>query len=320
METLLSDINMMQLIIFITVVDEGGFSKAGNVLHMTQPAVTKSISRLEAALDLKLFNRTTRRMEITPQGRYLYEQWKPLLLQLQAAYHQVQQTNNVQELRIGTTSTTNPELYFWPLADRFKTLFPSVELQVESDSMEILTQKLIQHEYDLVFLPHFEHYSLDERNIPWKWAAINNVYAYMRKDHPLANKNALALSDLKDEGLIILDEAHNPNYIRDIYELFGHEGLRPNISRALRNAYTVRAAIRDLKGIIIADAYFDFSENDRITRLPLEGYFNGIICAWNPPVTTPGLQDFLEIIDKSCDIKVGDRFIPLKSNDFDEPR
>lgn len=297
MDTLLSEINMMQLIVFITVVDEGGFSKAGNVLHLTQSAVSKSISRLEAALSLQLFNRTTRRMEITSQGRYLYEQWKPLLSQLQSAYRQTQLSERNQVLRTGTTSTTNPELYFWPLADHLKRNFPETKLLVESDSMEVLTQKLILHEYDLIFLPHFEHYRLDAENIPWKWAARDNVYVYMRKNHPLADKRWLTLSDLKNEGLIVLDQAHNPNYVRDIYELFEKEGLRPNISGSMRNAYTVRAAIRELQDVLIADAYFDFSETDRITRRPVKGYFNGIICAWNLPVSAPGLENFLAIID-----------------------
>lgn len=297
MDTLLSDIHLMQMIIFITVVEEGGFSKAGEVLHMTQSAVTKSISRLEAALQLKLFARTTRRMEITREGRYLYDHWQPLLLQLQAAARQAMRLKEHREIRVGTTSTANPELYFWPLADRFKNIHPDIDLLVESDSMEILSEKLLHNEYDLVFLPHFEHYFLDEQHIPWKWAAKDHVYAYLPKGHPLAKKPRLCLRDLKDEGLVILDEAHNPNYVKDIYELFASEGLTPNIAGAMRNAYTIRAVGRDLKGIIIADAYFDFTENVHTTRIPIDGHENGIICAWNPDGAKGCIQRFLDMMD-----------------------
>ncbi len=68
-------------------------------------------------------------------------------------------------LRVGLTSTTNPELYFWPLADAFQKKYPQIQLSVESDSMEILRDKLLSGEYDLVFLPDFERYSLEDP--PW---------------------------------------------------------------------------------------------------------------------------------------------------------
>lgn len=299
MSFLLSDINFMQLIIFITVAHEKSFSKAAKQLHLTQPAITKSIARLEAQLGLVLFIRTTRKFSITPEGELLYTKWEPLLQGMEdallsaVAIHLQKNTC----LKAGTTSTTNPYLYFWPIADQFKKAFPEIELIVESDSMEILLEKLTANEYDLVFLPHFERYSIEREGLRWQWAAKDRAFAYMPKEHPLAVETELRLKDLENYGLVILDEAHNPNYIRDIQELFSEAGIKPHITRTMKNAYTVKASGRDLKDIIIADAYFDFPPGTPVVRVPINGHYNGIICAYHPENPSVALKNFLKLLE-----------------------
>lgn len=302
MTSLLSNINFTQIIVFITVARESSFSRAAAGLHMTQSAVTKSIARLESVLNLSLFSRTTRQVCLTPEGECLFLQWEPALKAMDDALasalliHQQQNTS----LKAGMTSTTNPYLYFWPLADQFSKDFPDVELLVESDSMEILREKLAANEYDLVFLPHFERYSLEDTNLCWQWAAKDHAYAYMPPTHPLAQKTSLTLKDIKNYGLVILDKAHNPNYIRDIGEMFCTENLSPKITRTMKNAYTIKASSRDLKDIIIADAYFDFPPGTPILRLPIEGQYNGIICAYHPANPSPALKNFLKYLPEAA--------------------
>lgn len=230
----------------------------------------------------------------------LYRKWSPLLFSMEEALICAQQIHQEQNLylKAGMTSTTNPYLYFWPIADKFKQLYPQIRLIVESDSMDILREKLENHEYDIVFLPHFEHYSLEKKELCWCWAAKDHVYAYMPDNHPLAGKNYLELADLKNYGLVILDEAHNPNYIKDINELFSGEDFKPKITKSIKNAYTIIASKRDIKDIIIADAYFDFAPSSSTVRIPVKDHFNGIICAYHRKNTSDALKKFLNIVNK----------------------
>lgn len=64
-------LNFHQLHIFHTVADKGSFSTAAQALHMTQPAVTMQIQTLEEQLGVKLFVRTTKKIELTEAGREL---------------------------------------------------------------------------------------------------------------------------------------------------------------------------------------------------------------------------------------------------------
>jgi DNA-binding transcriptional LysR family regulator len=67
------------------VVDTGSFVKAADVLDMTQSGVSRAIARLETRLGIRLFDRTTRSVKLTDEGRRLYEEIAPLLAGLEEA-------------------------------------------------------------------------------------------------------------------------------------------------------------------------------------------------------------------------------------------
>ncbi|MFJ3486166.1 LysR substrate-binding domain-containing protein [Pseudomonas sp. NPDC090202] len=67
------------------VVDSGSFAKASEVLDMTPSGVSRAIARLEARLGIRLFDRTTRSVKLTDEGRRLYEEIAPLLAGLEEA-------------------------------------------------------------------------------------------------------------------------------------------------------------------------------------------------------------------------------------------
>lgn len=71
--------------VLAAIVRGGSFSSAGNALNMSQSGVSRSIARLEARLGLRLFERSTRSISMTDEGRRLYEQIGPLLTGLEEA-------------------------------------------------------------------------------------------------------------------------------------------------------------------------------------------------------------------------------------------
>ena len=67
------------------IVDCGSFNRAGEMLDMSQSGVSRSVARLEARLGIRLFDRTTRSVALTDEGRRFYEQIVPLLAGLEEA-------------------------------------------------------------------------------------------------------------------------------------------------------------------------------------------------------------------------------------------
>lgn len=79
------DVDLRHLRYFLAVAEEGGFTAAGRKLHVAQPTLTRCIRGLEEALGVRLFDRTTRRIQLTAKGRRLHEELVPVLRQLQAS-------------------------------------------------------------------------------------------------------------------------------------------------------------------------------------------------------------------------------------------
>ena len=71
--------------VFAAIVDVGSFAAAGEVLDMSQPGVSRAVARLEARLGIRLFDRTTRAVSLTDEGRRYYEQVIPLMAGLEEA-------------------------------------------------------------------------------------------------------------------------------------------------------------------------------------------------------------------------------------------
>jgi DNA-binding transcriptional LysR family regulator len=71
--------------VMLAIVDSGSFVGAADVLDMTQPGVSRAVARLEARLGVRLFDRTTRSVQLTDEGRRFYEQVVPLLGGLEEA-------------------------------------------------------------------------------------------------------------------------------------------------------------------------------------------------------------------------------------------
>lgn len=298
MDMALSNITMMQIIIFLTVAEEQGFARAAKKLHMTQSAVTKSIAKLEQDLDVTFFYRTTRTFELSESAVMLYNSFKPHFIAMQKSFHEAYTFShqNRQVIRIALLNTTNPKTYFDFYAKRFSQICPEVELDVVSDSLENQRLFMSQYKYDIIFIPDFEHYELDRRNLPWKWVAKAPVQIIMSKEHPLAGRHSLTLDDIIDERYVIIDDHQNPNYLEYLRRLCGSRGRYPDIAKKYYSTSAIHSILK-LDGILLVDNFFVLQNIEGIVRIPLEEYENGLICTWNEPFRTNSIKQFIKMMD-----------------------
>ncbi|WP_144109358.1 LysR family transcriptional regulator [Paraburkholderia sp. BCC1886] len=129
-----------ELTAFITVVEAGGFSAAARRLDDSQSGMSKSISALEKRLGVLLFNRSTRSVTLTDQGRKYYDRIKPLLEEMDEADGEL--TSSALEVsglvRIAAPSTFG-RLHVLPLIPQLLVRHPKVELDLSlSDSVRDL--------------------------------------------------------------------------------------------------------------------------------------------------------------------------------------
>ncbi|WP_424693446.1 LysR family transcriptional regulator [Erwinia sp.] len=116
---------------FVASVEQGSFTAAAGVLHLTSSAVSKSVARLEARLGSQLFERTTRRLSLTDAGQAFYETCTRVLTELSEAESVLaaQRTIPVGRLRIAVPHTYG-RMQVVPLLNEFCLQNPEMQVSL----------------------------------------------------------------------------------------------------------------------------------------------------------------------------------------------
>ncbi|OXX72409.1 LysR family transcriptional regulator [Vibrio anguillarum] len=134
---------------FILVVNEGSFTAAAQKLGVTPSALSKLITRLEQALSVKLFERTTRQLLITQAGKRVYDQ---SLLMVNAAQQAVELSTSDHTEPAGALTVAAPEAFLnsvlQPLVLPFLTQYPEIQLKLRAADGAI---DLFKHNIDVAF-------------------------------------------------------------------------------------------------------------------------------------------------------------------------
>lgn len=115
---------------FIAAVDEGGFSAAARQLNKTPSALSKLISRLEERLNVRLFLRSTRQLQLTHEGEVFYQQCKKVLSQVEQAEQAVCSNKLPSGLVRISCNIPLGKHYLIPLLNEFNRQYPKIQLNI----------------------------------------------------------------------------------------------------------------------------------------------------------------------------------------------
>lgn len=128
--------------VFTRVVEQGGFSAAARALAMTPSAVSKLVARLEARLGLRLFNRSTRQLQLTAEGRVFYERSRRVLADIDEAERLAASAAAPRGLVTINTNVPFGVHVLLPLLPRFLGRHPGITLDVQlTDEVVDLLEK-----------------------------------------------------------------------------------------------------------------------------------------------------------------------------------
>jgi len=141
---------LQQLVTFCTVVDEGGFTRAAEVLGLSQPAVTKQVKSLEKELRAVLLTRAGRRVNLTPAGEIVYSYARRIIHTIEECQGALENlaTPGYGRLTIGAVSTvaifTLPEIL-----GAFVKQQPLVTVHVRTGTIDQVLTMVLRNEMDL---------------------------------------------------------------------------------------------------------------------------------------------------------------------------
>lgn len=215
--------------VFCKVAQHKSFSGAAQELFLSQPAVSQSVRQLEEQLGMQLFVRSSKKVELTPQGSILYEYASSALGLLESAEQQLSglQTLGAGQLRLGAGDITARHLLL-PALERFHQLYPKVHLSIfnrtSASSLELLHAGRIDAAF--VNLP------IEDDRITVHWESpVQDIFVAGQKFAELKDK-PLTARQLARLPLIMLEHKANSRvYVQRFFLRQGVE-LQPEIELA----------------------------------------------------------------------------------------
>lgn len=190
---------------FIAIAETGSFSQAAQKCHVAQSSLSKSIQKLEAEADTKLFVRLKRRTVVTPAGSLLLARARRALNEIEAAKRELVDARSLRRgsVTVGALPTISP--YFLPrVITQFTQKCPDLQMNVVEETTENLLRLVDKCEVDLALtslpIPNngFDHELLFREEL---LLAVPST-------HRLAVQDKVALSDLESERFILMKDEH----------------------------------------------------------------------------------------------------------------
>ena len=222
------DINYELYKVFYHVAATLSFSEASKQLFISQSAVSQSIKVLEKKLNQNLFIRSTKRVQLTPEGEILFKHIQPAMNLIKQGETQLLEANTLNggQLRIGASDTIC-RYYLVPYLNRFHKQYPRIHIKVTNQT-SIQCAALLEHgQVDLIVV-NYPNSALSENHIFKTINEFHDVFVANRQYFPLEHE-ALSLQDLQRNPIMMLDrKSTTSEFLHSIFQR-SHLDLAPEI-------------------------------------------------------------------------------------------
>ncbi|MFS0562075.1 LysR family transcriptional regulator [Terribacillus sp. 179-K 1B1 HS] len=213
-----------QLEYFQTLAREQHVTRAAQLLSITQPALSRSINRLESQIGTPLFDRQGRTIKLNKYGELLLKRVDLILKEFEEGKNEIQSLLDPDKGEIslgflhtlGTTIVPN-------IIGAFKEKFPQVRFHLKQNHSNWLLDNLQSGDLDLCLLSSFPM----ESNIAWTPLWQEELFLFFPKNHPLAKQESITLEEVADEPFILMEEGYALRVTID--SIFEQVGIRPKI-------------------------------------------------------------------------------------------
>ncbi|RAV19934.1 selenium metabolism-associated LysR family transcriptional regulator [Paenibacillus contaminans] len=242
-------INFHQLHIFYTVAEKGSFSSAAQALHMTQPAVTMQVQSLEEQLGVKLFVRTTKKIELTEAGR-------ELMPYARRSIELIQETESAMasychkltgRLHLGASLTVGE--YMLPrLLGPFNEEYPQISVSLKVINTTQIVEEIAQHTLNFGLVEAL----VDHPDMQSDAVLSDELKLIVPSGHPLAKQTKITMEDALSYPFVLREKGSGTRRVME--EELLRRGVDPRgmrIVMELGSTGAVKSAVEANLGLSI---------------------------------------------------------------------
>lgn len=186
---------------FSEVARHCSFTKAAEVLHITQPTISKMIKTLEDELGVTLFSRSSKKIELTDAGKAVYSQAQHVLAAFYNLTSELADVMNIKKgcIRIGLPPIASSSI-FPRVIGEFNKVYPHISLELIEVGSKIVERGIEDGTLDIGVICHIPD---KNQGFDMFFCIKDPLMLIVHPDHPLANRSEVAFEELKDESFVL---------------------------------------------------------------------------------------------------------------------
>ena len=292
--------NTKQLEYFISVAENLSFTKTAEKFYISQTAVTQQIKALEEQINVTLFTRSKRHVELTTAGKVFLSEARTIIKNINDAIAKTQQFAHgfFGTLSIGTLIGYEKNKLQQYLKE-FSNTYPNISMDICTNEITELLNLVKNNSMDLAFVINPENQPL--KDFEYKTVERYSLVALLPPGHPLYNEDSIDLIELQHDKFIFVketgDEYGQKSMIQNRYR---EAGFVPNVVQRSNNLNTIESLVSSNMGISILPSFCvtDTMIERDIAIVPIKEVENRIevVVVWNKKNTNPALEKFISII------------------------
>lgn len=259
------NMEIRQLRYFLAVAREENMTRASEMLHVSQPTLSKTLKALEEELGKKLFTRHSFSIELTDEGMLLRDRAEDLIAMADKIEQEFVSLDDIAggDLYLGLAESYQIR-YLARVLGRLKSVYPAMNYHITSGDTEQVTEKLDKGLLDFAVIcePPDEHkYEFVEFPETDIWGAV------MPSDHPLARRDSVTVEDLVGQPLFCSEQSWN----YEIAEWAGGRMHALHFEGSFRLAYNGSVFAREGLGLLLTFRHLvDCSDGSGLEFRPLD--------------------------------------------------
>jgi DNA-binding transcriptional LysR family regulator len=248
------DIN--QLEVLVAVARERSFSRAGEVMHRTQPAISQAIRRLEKEIGETLFDRSSKDGTLTTAGEVLLDYAKQMLNLRQNAHTAITELKNLHYGKVVISANEHTVFCLLPIIEEFSRRHPLIKVEVKRGVASRIPTEISAREVELGVIS-FKPKDESVKSIP---LFTDELVLIVSPQHRLAGNTSVTIKDLGIETFI----AHNaPSpYREQVLKAFENYQVKLNISAELPSLEAIKKLVEKGTGVALVPKLTAQSEID----------------------------------------------------------
>ncbi|CAG2159945.1 LysR family transcriptional regulator [Cupriavidus numazuensis] len=231
---------------FVATAEKGSFRMAAEALHISQPALSRRIEKLEMTLGSRLLERTTRRVDMTHIGRQFLEEARAALDILDSAVLRLGDEVALQRGLVTVAAIPSAALHFLPHAiRRFGSQHPGVRVRVIDESANAVLASVLSGESDF----GLNFVGAQEPNIEFRAIRAEPYRLALRRDHPWAGRDCIAWEELAGQRMVSVSKQSGNRAL--IENAIAHLKRRPTIHYEANHVVGVLALVEAGLGMAV---------------------------------------------------------------------